>query len=186
MSRYFVIPHSYKYIYFPLPFSPSPSFPLSSPPPFPSLPSLPLPSLSWGLVLGDGVSVGGSSSYSSGVSRLASRSRMLLRRRGNGRGLSSRWPLVPASDVPDSLVNQVRGHMLCHVTSCDCHCLVPRQWQFFRGSPVRQSSGSSRGRWVGQLPGHVLLASHGPLSPSLPILSFPPSSCHFFPSSLSS
>ncbi|CAI8024034.1 E3 ubiquitin-protein ligase UBR5 [Geodia barretti] len=31
---------------------------------------------------------------------------MLLRRRGGGRGLTSRWPLVPASDVPDSLINQ--------------------------------------------------------------------------------
>ena len=64
-------------------------------------------SLSWGMVLGEGGVGGVGSSYASGVSRLASRSRMLLRRRGSGRGLASRWPLVPASEVPDSLINQV-------------------------------------------------------------------------------
>ena len=66
--------------------------------------------LSWGVVLGEGggAALGTGSSYASGVSRLASRSRMLLRRRGGGgRSLTSRWPLIPASDVPDSLINQV-------------------------------------------------------------------------------
>ena len=76
-------------------------------------------SLSWGVVLGEGGGgLGAGSSYASGVSRLASRSRMLLRRRGGGRGLGSRWPLVPASDVPDSLINQVSHEWSCgdHVT----------------------------------------------------------------------
>lgn len=60
------------------------------------------------MVLGDGGGgLGAGSSYASGVSRLASRSRMLLRRRGGGRSLGSRWPLVPAADVPDALINQV-------------------------------------------------------------------------------
>lgn len=62
------------------------------------------------MVLGEGGgALGAGSSYASGVSRLATRSRMLLRRRGGagGRGLGTRWPLVPASDVPDSLINQV-------------------------------------------------------------------------------
>jgi hypothetical protein len=69
---------------------------------------VPSSSLSWGVVLGEGGgALGAGSSYASGVSRLATRSRMLLRRRGGGRGLTSRWPLVPASDVPDSLINQV-------------------------------------------------------------------------------
>ena len=57
-------------------------------------------------------------SYVSGVSRLASRSRMLLRRRGSGRSLGSRWPLVPAADVPNSLINQV-GRVTDVLMSCD-------------------------------------------------------------------
>ena len=95
--------------------------------------------LSWGMVRGEGGGVAtgrGSSSYASGVSRLATRSRMLLRRRGSGRSLTSHWPLVPASDVPDSLVNQVKLlvkqviKQVCSICSvvvsvgtCTCTCI---------------------------------------------------------------
>lgn len=52
----------------------------------------------WGSIIG--------SSGTSG-SRLASRGRFVVRRRGAGRPLLSRWPLTPAVDVPEELVDQV-------------------------------------------------------------------------------
>lgn len=81
-------------------------------------------------------------SYASGVSRLASRSRMLLRRRGSGRSLGGRWPLVPASDVPDSLINQV-GHVTAALMSCDNH-VISRQCLSSKASLEMPSSESSR------------------------------------------
>lgn len=42
------------------------------------------------------------------MSRLASRGRIqLLRRRGSGRGLIARWPIIPAAEVPERLIDQV-------------------------------------------------------------------------------
>lgn len=39
--------------------------------------------------------------------RLSNRGRIWLRRRGGGaRGLIARWPVIPASEVPDDLVDQ--------------------------------------------------------------------------------
>ena len=42
---------------------------------------------------------------SSGSGRISSRGRIWLRRRG-GRGLITRWPVIPASEVPDDLIDQ--------------------------------------------------------------------------------
>lgn len=52
--------------------------------------------------------LGSSVPSAASASQLRSRSRILLRRRGVGRSLVARWPLVPASEVPDDLVDQVR------------------------------------------------------------------------------
>lgn len=38
--------------------------------------------------------------------RLSNRGRIWLRRRGGTRGLIARWPVIPASEVPDDLVDQ--------------------------------------------------------------------------------
>lgn len=38
--------------------------------------------------------------------RLSNRGRIWLRRRGGARGLIARWPIIPASEVPDELVDQ--------------------------------------------------------------------------------
>ena len=42
----------------------------------------------------------------SGSLRVANRGRILLRRRGGGHGIVTRWPMIPAGDVPDELVDQ--------------------------------------------------------------------------------
>lgn len=52
----------------------------------------------WGSIIG---------SSGTGGSRLAGRGRFVVRRRGAGRPLLSRWPLMPAVDVPEELVDQV-------------------------------------------------------------------------------
>lgn len=65
-------------------------------------PYLALPSCShvWG-------SLRSNHSGSSGSAiRLSSRGRIWLRRRGGARGLIARWPIIPASEVPDELVDQ--------------------------------------------------------------------------------
>ena len=78
--------------------------------------SLCLCSHSWGSLL-TGAAVpsssigGGSSGAGSGASfnvgNFARRGRIWLRRRGMGRSLiAARWPIVPASEVPDDLVDQ--------------------------------------------------------------------------------
>ena len=40
------------------------------------------------------------------MGNFARRGRIWLRRRGMGRSLVARWPIVPASEVPDDLVDQ--------------------------------------------------------------------------------
>ena len=78
--------------------------------------SRPLSSHSWGSLL-TGAAVpsgsvgGGSGGPGSGASfnmgNFARRGRIWLRRRGMGRSLiAARWPVVPASEVPDDLVEQ--------------------------------------------------------------------------------
>ena len=78
--------------------------------------SLSLSSHSWGSLLsGAGAaipsgSVGGGTGAASVASlsmgNFARRGRIWLRRRGMGRSLVARWPIVPASEVPDDLVDQ--------------------------------------------------------------------------------
>ena len=51
--------------------------------------------------------LGSSVPSAASASQLRSRSRILLRRRGAGRSLVARWPIMPASEVPDDLVDQV-------------------------------------------------------------------------------
>ncbi len=43
---------------------------------------------------------------SGGGLRVPGRGRILLRRRGGGHGIVARWPVIPAGDVPDELVDQ--------------------------------------------------------------------------------
>ena len=57
-----------------------------------------------GSVPSGGSGVSGASSLS--VGNFARRGRIWLRRRGMGRSLVARWPIVPASEVPDDLVDQ--------------------------------------------------------------------------------
>ncbi len=38
--------------------------------------------------------------------RVPGRGRILLRRRGGGHGIVTRWPVIPAGDVPSELVDQ--------------------------------------------------------------------------------
>ncbi len=70
---------------------------------------------SWSALLS---SIGGSSGPpGGGVSRLASRGRIqLLRRRGSGRGIIARWPVISASEVPDDVIDQVHTRIVwaCH------------------------------------------------------------------------
>ena len=78
--------------------------------------SLSLSSHSWGSLLTGAVpsgSVGGGSGgpgsgASFNVGNFARRGRIWLRRRGMGRSLiaAARWPVVPASEVPEDLVDQ--------------------------------------------------------------------------------
>lgn len=60
----------------------------------------------WGSLLGSGSGQSGSGNSLAGSLRITNRGRIWLRRRGSSRGIMARWPVIPASEVPDDLVDQ--------------------------------------------------------------------------------
>ena len=68
--------------------------------------SLPTSNHAWGSLLSSGSGQSGPGGSLSGSLRISNRGRILLRRRGSNRGLMARWPVIPASEVPDDLVDQ--------------------------------------------------------------------------------
>ena len=105
----------------------------------------------WGSIMSSGPSSAVITGPSGSGIRVPGRGRILLRRRGGGHGIVARWPMIPAADVPDELVDQamavlqgksremvirelqrtVSGHMthtcLCVsvcVSECVCVCVI--------------------------------------------------------------